>query len=335
MSRILRRPMFRGGSPNNGGIMSYAQPRKGYGEGPDEGGVQGFDLSNYYPSSSDSNFSMAGGLFGDKDFTETTTTSTDAISTDRLQKKAREGDLAQKLGLNPLGQRLREQYLSQRSDPMGKFLINFGLNYMSARPKGGKFGAITTAAEAAKKPTEQLFADQDTDTAMEIKLLSAFGKEKDTDLTRMIKAYARSKNISEEAAEEIISKQKFESPTGFLKDYSDTALIRKFGEDWGKSSRVDNATQRNNYGKFRLKYEKGQIDEKITGLFPDKGNEVMDLDTVTKRKDNSNIYDITDKQSEKDYEVGKVYVNVSPSGRGFYIVKQDGSKRILFKIGEY
>ena len=30
MSRILRRPMFRGGSPNNGGIMSYAQPRKGY-----------------------------------------------------------------------------------------------------------------------------------------------------------------------------------------------------------------------------------------------------------------------------------------------------------------
>ena len=30
MSRILRRLMFRGGSPNNGGIMSYAQPRKGY-----------------------------------------------------------------------------------------------------------------------------------------------------------------------------------------------------------------------------------------------------------------------------------------------------------------
>ena len=30
MSKILRRPMFRGGSANNGGIMSYAQPRKGY-----------------------------------------------------------------------------------------------------------------------------------------------------------------------------------------------------------------------------------------------------------------------------------------------------------------
>ena len=61
MSRILRRPMFRGGSTNNGGIISYAQPRKGYANGPNEGGVQGFDLSNYYPSSS--NFSMECGLF--------------------------------------------------------------------------------------------------------------------------------------------------------------------------------------------------------------------------------------------------------------------------------
>jgi len=207
---------------------------------------------------------------------------------------------------------------------------------MSARPRGGKFGAITTAAEAAKKPTEQLYADQDTEAALELKLLSAFGKEKDTDLTRLAKAWAErpeNKGKTEQDFLGELAKQRLENKD--LRDYSDTALIRKFGEDWGKSSRVDNATQRNNYGKFRLKYEKGQIDEKITGLFPDKGNEVMDLDTVAKRKDNSNIYDITDKQSEKDYEIGKVYVNVSPSGRGFYIVKQDGSKRILFKIGEY
>jgi hypothetical protein len=38
MSKILRRPMFRGGSTSNeGGIMSYAQPRKGYEKA---GGVQ-------------------------------------------------------------------------------------------------------------------------------------------------------------------------------------------------------------------------------------------------------------------------------------------------------
>jgi len=322
MSRILRRPMFRGGLANNGGIMSYAQPRKGY------AGEEGSFVQN----SEDSTMNEEESGYTSNEELKINPQTIKTLSNNLQKQNNAPTQTGAKKSYSDI---LMEDYLGNRSDPTSKFLINFGLNYMSARPRGGKFGAITTAADAAKKPTEQLFADQDTDTAMEIKLLSAFGKEKDTDLTRMIKAYARSKNISEEAAEEIISKQKFESPTGFLKDYSDTALIRKFGEDWGKSSRVDNATQRNNYGKFRLKYEKGQIDEKITGLFPDKGNEVMDLDTVAKRKDNSNIYDITDKQSEKDYEVGKVYVNVSPSGRGFYIAKQDGSKRILFKIGEY
>jgi len=140
MSRILRRPMFRGGSPNNGGIMSYAQPRKGYQEAgfvneEEIGGNENFLNTGTITRPTSSSFF-------DKDFTETTPTSTDAISTDRLQKKAREGDLAQKLGLSPLGQRLKEQYLSQRTDPMGKFLINFGLNYMSARPRGGKFGLL-------------------------------------------------------------------------------------------------------------------------------------------------------------------------------------------------
>jgi hypothetical protein len=57
MSRILRRPMFRGGSTSSEGIMSV--PRKGYEKA---GGVQDFDVSNYYPSSS----SVDGGLFRNK-----------------------------------------------------------------------------------------------------------------------------------------------------------------------------------------------------------------------------------------------------------------------------
>ena len=342
MSRILRRPMFRGGSPNNGGIMSYAQPRRNYGDSY----LYGVGNENSTDLNTTTGFEN---LLGNSDRASSLTYSTGLSQSDLetskdegtinrgiLNKKLKEAEAADELGLSPMGKRLRDRYLSQRGDPMGKFLINFGLNYMSARPRGGKFGAITTAAEAAKKPTEQLYADQDTEAALELKLLSAFGKEKDTDLTRLAKAWAErpeNKGKTEQDFLGELAKQRLENKD--LRDYSDTALIRKFGEDWGKSSRVDNATQRNNYGKFRLKYEKGQIDEKITGLFPDKGNEVMDLDTVVKRKDNSNIYDITDKQSEKDYEIGKVYVNVSPSGRGFYIAKQDGSKRILFKIGEY
>jgi len=185
MSRILRRPMFRGGSANNGGIMSYAQPRKGYGDGPDEGGVQGFDLSNYYPSSS--NFSTEGGLFENNENKYIATSGKDESlsinpqliksETNNVQQKNKTyRALGQDVEEGSYGDILLKEYLGNRSDPMGKFLINFGLNYMSARPRGGKFGAFATAADAAKKPTEQLYADQDTDRLLKLKLMGALSK---------------------------------------------------------------------------------------------------------------------------------------------------------------
>ncbi len=127
MSRILRRPMFRGGSTSNEGIMSV--PRKGYANGPDENGVQSEDT----------------------------------------------GDEVSSLG--SIDQTLAKELLSGRTDPLGKFLINFGLDYASRTPRKGKFGLITTAAESAKKPTEQLYSDIETDKLFKLKLYSAMGKK--------------------------------------------------------------------------------------------------------------------------------------------------------------
>ena len=185
MSRILRRPMFRGGSTSNEGIMSV--PRKGYEKA---GGVQDFDVSNYYPSSS----SVDGGLFGNNEdaYNEYVATSNkdESLSINPKFIKSEAADIKQKnKTYKALGQEIEEgsygdvllkEYLGNRSDPMGKFLINFGLNYMSARPRGGKFGALTTAADAAKKPTEQLYADQDTDRLLKLKLMSALSKSEST-----------------------------------------------------------------------------------------------------------------------------------------------------------
>ena len=39
-----------------------------------------------------------------------------------LKQKLIECEAADELGLSPLGKRLRQRYLSQRSDPLGKFL---------------------------------------------------------------------------------------------------------------------------------------------------------------------------------------------------------------------
>lgn len=72
---------------------------------------------------------------------------------------------------------LAKDLLVGRPDPLGKFLINFGLNYMSARPRSGRFGALTTAADAAKKPTEQLYADIDADRLFKLKLYTAMSKK--------------------------------------------------------------------------------------------------------------------------------------------------------------
>ena len=170
MSRILRRPMFRGGSTNQG-IMSV--PRKGYANS-DDGGVQGFDLSNYPYDYNEDNYIAAG-----KSNDETLTIDPRLIKSEVNQIKDNKKTykaLGQDIEEGSYGDVLLKEYLGNRPDPLGKFLIQFGLNYMSATPKGGKFGALATAAESAKKPTEQLYADVDTDRLLKLKLMSALGK---------------------------------------------------------------------------------------------------------------------------------------------------------------
>jgi|694.fasta_scaffold138711_2 hypothetical protein len=332
--------MFRGGSTSNEGIMSV--PRKGYeragsvdsefdfgflGDSRETSGLRNLS-SDYYGGFSGNNKDLLGlGLSTERN---DTTESNQTLNKKELKEKIIEGDIADELGLSPLGKRLRQRYLSQRGDPLGKFLINFGLNYMSARPRGGKFGALTTAAEAAKKPTEQLYADQDTEAALELKLLSAFGKEKDTDAMKIAKAYAQKYGGTAEDYLAMVAKRKIESSD--LKDYSDVALIRKYGEDWGKENKVNSAIQRLNVGKFRLRLEKGEIDKEILGNLPSKGSEIMITEDYTPKKDNSKVLEINP-QAAQDYQTGKVYVN--PIDKQFYIVQGEGNKKTFVGIDKY
>jgi len=166
MSRILRRPMFRGGSTSNEGIMSV--PRKKYEEA---GFVNEDELAANENLLDSGTITRPAGL----------TISDSGVDLNKIDTKA-EG-IKQKykafgkdIEEGSYGDLLMKEYLGNRPDPMGKFLINFGLNYMSARPRGGKFGALATAADAAKKPTEQLYSDIDTDRLLKLKLMSAIGK---------------------------------------------------------------------------------------------------------------------------------------------------------------
>jgi hypothetical protein len=342
MSRILRRPMFRGGSTSREGITSI--PRKGYekagsvdsefdygflGDDRQTSGLR--NVSNdYYGSFLGNNDDVLGLGLSNRGDTTGGTNEDIVLNKGIIKEKLVEGDVAEELGLSPMGKRLRQRYLSQRGDPMGKFLINFGLNYMSARPRGGKFGALTTAAEAAKKPTEQLYADQDTEAALELKLLSAFGKEKDTDAMKIAKAYAQKYGGTAEDYLAMVAKRKIESSD--LKDYSDVALIRKYGEDWGKENKVNSAIQRLNVGKFRLRLEKGEVDKEILGNLPSKGSEIMITEDYTPKKDNPKVLEINP-QAAQDYQTSKVYVN--PIDKQFYIVQGEGNKKTFVGIDKY
>jgi len=156
--------MFRGGSTSNEGIMSV--PRKGYAD-IDEEGVQ------------PDNSSLDGEFLGNSLNVSDLNINGPQMKTENnniQQKNKTYRALGQDVEEGSIGDVMLKEYLGNRPDPMGKFLINFGLNYMSARPRGGKFGAITTAADAAKKPTEQLYADIDTDRLLKLKLMGALSK---------------------------------------------------------------------------------------------------------------------------------------------------------------
>jgi hypothetical protein len=167
MSRILRRPMFRGGSTSNEGIMSV--PRKGY-EGAGFVNEEEIGYDEALLNSGTITTNPAGITISDSGID---LNKIDNLRNKTIQNKQSSDQRLKNLSASDL---LMEEYIGNRPDPMGKFLINFGLNYMSARPRGGKFGAFATAADAAKKPTEQLYADIDTDRLLKLKLMSALGK---------------------------------------------------------------------------------------------------------------------------------------------------------------
>jgi|APGre2960657373_1045057.scaffolds.fasta_scaffold05831_1 hypothetical protein len=312
MSRILRRPMFRGGSTSNEGIMSV--PRKGYEKA---GGVQDFDVSNYYPSSS----SVDGGLFGNNEdaYNEYVATSNkdESLSINPKFIKSEAADIKQKnKTYKALGQEIEEgsygdvllkEYLGNRSDPMGKFLINFGLNYMSARPRGGKFGALTTAADAAKKPTEQLYADQDTDRLLKLKLMGALSKS-DSKIALEKEARFMVENNPEKypnlkTAMDALLKGRLEKKESSIEDRINEEYknIRSKAISTGSEIKDMNKAQILQRDRYKLKDETDKLASTNTFGIPD---------NITKLP-NSTDYTIPNaKKNDLDsFKVGRIYVD--------------------------
>ena len=123
MNRTLKRPMFRmGGSTNEGITSGLDTPKRGLVDGPGK-------YSQNLP------YNMAD-----------------------LVKQSQEQ------AMDPAVRAAYQPYFERpEGESFNRFLMNTGLNLMSATPRGSGFtGLLSTAAEAAKAPTAQLFEDIDT-----------------------------------------------------------------------------------------------------------------------------------------------------------------------------
>ena len=148
MNRVLKRPMFRiGGSAGTGITSGLDKPRTNYNVGG------GADMSKVVPTKQnndliddDLNLQLLKILFPTEEKKEKFTPSKELL-------KAFEG--------------------RNTKPDISQFLINFGLNLASATPRGG---IISTAAQAAKKPAQALFAEQAENRAFERSLKLAGAK---------------------------------------------------------------------------------------------------------------------------------------------------------------
>jgi hypothetical protein len=291
MSRILRRPMFRGGSTSNEGIMSV--PRKGYAD-PDEEGVQPAGYEEY-DQDYGQNVQTINPLLIKKEVGE--------VKDNKKTYKA----LGQDIEEGSYGDVLLKEYLGNRSDPMGKFLINFGLNYMSARPRGGKFGALATAADAAKKPTEQLYADQDTDRLLKLKLMGALSKSESKVALEKEAAFMVKNNPEKypdlKTAMNALLKARLEKKESSIEDRINEEYknIRSKAISTGSEIRDMNKAEILQRDRYKLKNEADKLASTNTFGIPD---------NITKLP-NSTDYTIPNaKKNDLDsFKVGRIYVD--------------------------
>ena len=300
MSRILRRPMFRGGSTNDGGIMSYAQPRKGY----QLAGSVNEDESE--TSSSLDGTDYLGNSLKLSDF-NINAPQMKKESSNIQQKNKTYRALGQDVEEGSIGDVMLKEYLGNRPDPMGKFLINFGLNYMSARPRGGKFGAFATAADAAKKPTEQLYADQDTDRLLKLKLMGALSKSESKVALEKEAAFMVKNNPEKypnlKTAMDALLKGRLEKKESSIEDRINEEYknIRSKAISTGSEIKDMNKAQILQRDRYKLKDETDKLASTNTFGIPD---------NITKLP-NSTDYTIPNaKKNDLDsFKVGRIYVD--------------------------
>jgi len=164
MNRVLRRPMFKmGGSTGTGITSGLDKPRQQYSKGTPNPLTQ-------YPTDF---FPQLGSqkVIRNPDDPNTLLPQINKTTQTTNNQEFNLEDIITLLGNKKEedkfvpSEALQAAFKDRKTKPdLSQFLINFGLNLASATPRGG---ILATAAEAAKKPAQALFAEQAANKAFE------------------------------------------------------------------------------------------------------------------------------------------------------------------------
>ena len=219
---------------------------------------------------------------------------------------------------------LAKELLRDRPDPLGKFLINFGLNYMSARPRSGKFGALTTAADAAKKPTEQLYSDIETDRLFKLKLYSLMGKkESSVALVKQAKAAAETRNapnspykgLSYNDAYQRAYQDAFQNQFR-QKQLTDEDKVREEQKSFGQPKDEKQAANFRRIAELKVylqpKLSRVKVGDKIVDESSnlDLNNPYLDMDVLADKPNSTDLQLPKPTKADLDeYKIGRVYID--------------------------
>ena len=294
MNRILKRPMFRMGGSSGTGITSGLD-RPGYAMGTNPNNPSADRISVPMRTRlSDLGFFQGGGADASKP----------GFGMSNLPSVTQSG-MAPSIKTKSTRERLMDAVGERdRGRDFSRFLIQGGLNLLSATPRGG---VLATAAEAFKEPTAGLFASEDEQDALERQVALA-AEQSDIGQEQALELQAL-KNLDEDSRSAIMKQAEEGFEAGLYTSVNEGIRRLLQTKEFGIADRPGEQREKDIQKNFEIGMNQPGIDLNDASVVRRKAIFITDQPKI--EKDNEGITFGVNPLVEtgNTYEPGKVYYN--------------------------
>ena len=294
MNRILKRPMFKMGGSSGTGITSGLD-RPGYAMGTNPNNPSADRISVPMRTRlSDLGFFQGGGADASKP----------GFGMSNLPS-VRQSGMAPSIKTKSTRERLMDAVGERdRGRDFSRFLIQGGLNLLSATPRGG---VLATAAEAFKEPTAGLFASEDEQDALERQVALA-AEQSDIGQEQALELQAL-KNLDEDSRSAIMKQAEEGFEAGLYTSVNEGIRRLLQTKEFGIADRPGEQREKDIQKNFEIGMNQPGIDLNDASVVRRKAIFITDQPKI--EKDNEGItFGVNPLvESGNQYEPGKVYYN--------------------------